>query len=77
VGRFLSEGSDPNVESTNGQTALIAATVSEDPLVIMRLLRAVADPNQVDDLGWAPLHHAVKADRARFREGFAYLARAL
>jgi len=65
VNRLITEGADINKSVIMGHTPLIMATYSGFPLIAEQLLKAGADPNQRDNLKWAPLHHAIKASGAR------------
>lgn len=64
VDRLIDRGANTNEKGLKGHTPLIAVTRSHHSLIADHLLTAGADPNQKDDFGWAPLHHAVKTDTA-------------
>ena len=48
---FLHWGADPNLQSKDGQTALVVAVGRNDAEIVRRLLGAGADPNMADKLG--------------------------
>ena len=64
VDRLLKDGVSPNQTAMLGRTALIAAVGGDHPLIAKRLLDAGADPEQRNNYGWAPLHHAISPSSA-------------
>ncbi len=48
---FLARGSNPNLKSKDGQTALVLAVGRKDPVIVRRLVDKGADPDIADKLG--------------------------
>ena len=56
---YLDEGTDPNVEDDNGNTALLYASTLGATSIVNFLLEKGADPNRYSVNGFVPLHFAV------------------
>lgn len=64
VDELLSKNADPDETFIMGHTGLIHCARTNNVSMAERLLKAGANPNKKDTIGWAPLHHAIKVDVA-------------
>jgi ankyrin repeat protein len=62
VDLFLTAGMSVNESSSDGRTALLAATITKDWALVQHLLQLGADVNRADDNGLTPLMAAAMAD---------------
>jgi hypothetical protein len=70
VAFFLAKGSDPNIESKDGQTALVIAVGRQDLESCRLLLEHGADPDRADKLGMSARTYAKLFKLAAFKELF-------
>jgi ankyrin repeat protein len=62
VDLFLTAGMSVNESTSDGRTALLAATIAKDWAIVQRLLELGADVNRADHNGLTPLMAAAMAD---------------